>query len=120
MERDDRSIVSLEMHYLPRMAPNLPESSHEMIRDMITSKFENVEIAKVIGYSPNTVRSIGLNAPFYRTTKAPLNGGGRKRSITPPMLVALREQLQEKPSYINITRLIFCKRSLEYRRQLLV
>ncbi len=30
-------------------------------------------------------------------TKAPLDDGGRKRSITPPMLDALREHVREKP-----------------------
>lgn len=82
---------------VPRMAPNFPESSHEMIRDMIISKFENVEIAKAVGCSPNTVRNVRLNLHVYGNTKAPPNGGGRKRSITPPMLDALREYLQEKP-----------------------
>jgi hypothetical protein len=52
------------------MASNLPESSHEMILDMITSKFENVEIAKVIGYSPNTVRNNQIEPTVYRATKA--------------------------------------------------
>ena len=48
-----------------------------MIRDMIISKFENVEIAKVVGCSPNTVRNIRLNLQClrYENTKAPLNGG---------------------------------------------
>lgn len=46
------------------MAPNLPRSSHEMIRDMMGSKFENVEIAEVVGCSANTVRE--HQSPFQR------------------------------------------------------
>lgn len=34
---------------------------------------------------------------FFGTMKAPWNGGGRPRSITPSMLEALREHLVEKP-----------------------
>jgi len=62
---------SRESTQLPRMAPNLPESSHEMIRDMIISKFENAEIAKAVGCGPNTVRNIRLNLYIYGSTKAP-------------------------------------------------
>src|SRR5580704_9367556 len=68
-----------------------------MIRDMIISKCENVEIAKAVPCSLVTGRHLRLNLQGYGSTKAPPNGGGRKRSITPPMLDALREYLQKRP-----------------------
>jgi len=68
-----------------------------MIRDMIISKCENVEIAKAVPCSLVTVRNIRLNLQVYGSTKAPPNGGGRKRSITPPMLDALRKYLRKRP-----------------------
>ena len=67
-----------------------------MIRDMIISKCENIEIAKAVPCSLVTVRHIRLNLQVYGSTKAPPNGGGQKRSITPPMLDALREYLQKR------------------------
>ena len=99
------------------MAPNLPESSHQMIRDMILSKsFKNaVEIAKVAGCSPVTVRNIRLNLHVYGNTKAPPNGGGRKRSITPPMLDALREYLQEKPGSYQYEMVNFLQKEFGVR-----
>jgi hypothetical protein len=68
-----------------------------MICDMIISKCKNIEIANAVRCSPVAVRNIRLNLYAYGSTKAPPNGGGRKRSITPSMLDALREYLQEKP-----------------------
>lgn len=79
------------------MAPNLPDSSYQMIHDMIVSKCDNVEIAKAAHCSSITVRNIRLNLYVYRNTRAPPNGGGRKRSITPSMLDALRDYLQKRP-----------------------
>jgi transposase len=40
---------------------------------------------------------VRLNLRIYGNTRAPPNGGGRKRSITPPMLDTLREYLQKRP-----------------------
>ncbi|KFZ04583.1 hypothetical protein V502_10041 [Pseudogymnoascus sp. VKM F-4520 (FW-2644)] len=84
------------------MAPSLPESSHQMIRDMIVSKCDNVEIAKAAHCSRVTVRNIRLNLNVYGNTKAPPNGGGRKRSITPAMLDALRDILVEKARFTSV------------------
>jgi transposase len=80
------------------MAPHLAESQHAMIQDMATSKlFENGEIANTVGCSSRGVRRIKQNLHFYGKTKAPSNGVGRPRSVTPPMLDALCEHLLEKP-----------------------
>jgi transposase len=50
-----------------------------------------------LGCSPRGVRRIKQNLHFYGKTKAPSNGVGRPRSVTPPMLDALCEHLLEKP-----------------------
>jgi hypothetical protein len=54
-------------------------------------------MADVAGCSIRSVKYIRSNIRAFGTTKAPWNGGGRPRSITPPMLEALREYLLEKP-----------------------
>jgi transposase len=80
------------------MAPHLADSQHAMIQDMVTSKlFKDEEIAKTVGCSPRGVQRIKQNLYFYGKTKAPSNGVGRPRRVTPPMLEALCEHLLEKP-----------------------
>lgn len=95
------------------MAPNLPESSHQMIRDMIISKCKNVEIAKAVPCSLVTVRHVRLNLRVYGSTKAPPNGGGRKRRISPSMLDALREYLQKKPGSYQYEMKDFLQKEFE-------
>ena len=69
-----------------------------LINDMLTSKsLKAHEIVEVAGCSPRSVRAIQSNLRQYGTTKAPPNGGGCPRDITPPMFDALRERLLEKP-----------------------
>lgn len=84
------------------MAPNLAESQHAVIGDMIHSKlFKANEIAEVTGCSRRSICAINRNLRCFGSTKAPPNGVGRPRSVTPPMLDALREHLQENPgSYL--------------------
>ena len=79
------------------MAPNLAESQHAQIRDMILSNRPAAEIADVVGCSERSVFAIKSNPRGFGSTKAPSNGVGRPRSITPPMLDALCEHLLEKP-----------------------
>jgi transposase len=55
------------------------------------------QMATVAGCSKRSVKAIRSNLRHFHSTKAPANGGGRRRSITPPMLGALRERLLEKP-----------------------
>lgn len=95
------------------MAPNLPESSHQAIRDMIVSKCDNVEIAKAAHCSRVTVRNIRLNLHVYGNTRAPQNGGGRKRSITPPMIDALRDYLQKRPGSYQYEMKDFIQKEFE-------
>ena len=80
------------------MAPNLAASQRDMIRDMIvTRKLTAAQIADAASCSVGAVKYIRSNLRCFGTVRAPCNGGGRPRSITPPMLEALREHLLEKP-----------------------
>lgn len=89
------------------MAPNLAESQHAQIRDMILSNRHPAEIADVVGYSERSVVVIQLNLLHFGSTKAPSNGVGRPRSITPPMLDALCEYLLEKPNLYRDEMVLF-------------
>ena len=80
------------------MAPNLAASQRNFIYDMIVNKsFTARRIAEVAGCSIRGVKRFRSNIRFFGTMKAPWNGGGRPRSITPSMLDALREYLPETP-----------------------
>jgi transposase len=92
---------------LPRMAPNLAESQHAQIRDMILSNRPAAEIADVVGCSERSVFAIKSNLRCFSSTKAPSNGVGRPRSITPPMLDALCEYLLEKPGLYRDEMVLF-------------
>jgi hypothetical protein len=82
---------------LPRMAPNLAESLHAQIRYIILSNRPAAEIADVVGCSERSAFAIKSNLRCFSSTKAPSNGVGRPRSITPLMLDALCEYLLEEP-----------------------
>lgn len=84
------------------MAPNLAKSQHTQIRDMIISKFANATIARTVRCSTRFMQKIRLNLRCFGTTKAPPNGIGRCRTITPPMLSALLERLVEISSYTKM------------------
>jgi transposase len=64
---------------------------------MTLSNCPPTEIANVIGCSKRTVYAIQSNLHYFGSIKAPLNGVGRPRSITPPILDALYKYLLEKP-----------------------
>ncbi|KAL0933551.1 uncharacterized protein CTRU02_212514 [Colletotrichum truncatum] len=90
------------------MAPNLAASQHELIRDMISSRqFTNVSIANAAGCSARTVYNIRANLECFGNTRAPPNGVGRPRSITPPMLSALCDRLIEKPDLYRDEMIVF-------------
>lgn len=48
--------------------------------------------------SKQSIVRIRSNLKVFGNVRAPRNGIGRPRSITPPMLEALREHLTEKPT----------------------
>jgi hypothetical protein len=79
------------------MAPNLAESQHVQICDMILSERPTAEIADVAGCSTRAIYRINKNLCCFGFTKAPSNSVGRPRSITPPILDALCEYLLKKP-----------------------
>lgn len=80
------------------MAPHLASSQHDLIRDMIVDgSLTAAQMATAAGCSMRSVKAIRSNLRHFDSTTAPANGGGRRRSITPPMLDALREHLLEKP-----------------------
>ena len=76
----------------------MADSQRNLVHDLIVGSSHTAnEIANVAGCSARSVKSIRSNIRTFGTAKAPWNGGGRPRSITPPMLEALREHLFEKP-----------------------
>jgi hypothetical protein len=97
MEASTKVARSLKVNSLPRMAPNLAESQHAQIRDMILSNRPPAKIADAVSCSRRSVFAIKSNLRSFGSTKAPSNGVGWPRSITPPMLEALCEYLLEKP-----------------------
>jgi transposase len=90
------------------MAPNLAKSQIDLITGMNSSElFTGSEIANAANCSARAVRRIRTNIHYYGTPRAPRNGGGRKRSITPPMLEALCEHLLEKPGLYQSEMILF-------------
>jgi hypothetical protein len=88
------------------MAPRLAASQHDMITDMIASKsLKAVDMAAAAGCSDRTIRNIRSNLRCFGSSRAPFNGGGRCRQITPVMLEALRERLLEKPGMYTLMHL---------------
>jgi hypothetical protein len=79
------------------MAPNLALSQHVLIQSIIESKLQGEEAptdkltAKLATCSLRAVRR-------YRS-KAPSNGSGRPKIITPHMLTTLHDQLSIRPFY---------------------
>jgi hypothetical protein len=64
---------------------------------IVDKKLKTRQMANVAECSERSIKAIRLNIHYYGTIKAPPNGGGRPRSITPLMLKALCDHLLEKP-----------------------
>jgi hypothetical protein len=64
---------------------------------ILDKKLKTHEIANVAECSERSIKAIRSNLYSFGTTKAPPNGGGRARSITPHMLEVLCKHLLEKP-----------------------
>lgn len=79
------------------MAPNLTDSQHDQIRDMIKCGCKNAAIADAVRCNVRSVKRIRSKLRCFGTTRAPPNGVGRRRIITPPMLKVLLDHLLEKP-----------------------
>lgn len=91
----------------PTMAPNLIKSQQDIFNNMIHSKSTNTEIAEAARCKPRAIREIRSKIHYLGTPKAPRNGPGRKRSITPPMLNALCEYLLERPGLYQSEMIVF-------------
>jgi len=65
---------------------------------MIASKkLSAAKMANAADCSKRSIKRIRSNIRCFGTTRAPSNGAGRRRSITPFMLQALKQHLLEKP-----------------------
>jgi len=82
----------------PKMAPRLPLSKLEMIRDMIHSgSLTTSEMAQAAECSERSIINIRNNLRFFGHVRAPSTRVGRRRSITPPMIQTMCDHLLEKP-----------------------
>jgi len=65
---------------------------------MVLSKsFKTAQIADVAGCSSRSIKAIKSNLRSFGSTKAPFNGAGRPRTLTPTMLEALLDHLTARP-----------------------
>lgn len=81
------------------MAPNLNPPQLELIHHMIESNsLTSPQMAHAAGCSKQSILHIRSNLTVFGKVRAPRNGVGRPRSITPSMLEALCEHLMEKPT----------------------
>ncbi|KAI2669605.1 transcriptional regulator family: Helix-turn-helix [Penicillium roqueforti] len=81
------------------MAPNLKPAHLDFIHHMIQSNSLTAsQMAHAANCSKQTILHIQSNLRAFGNVRAPRNGVGRPRSITPPMLEALCEHLMEKPA----------------------
>lgn len=85
------------------MAPNIALAQRRLIEDAIYVKLRggnaptDEDIAKIAASTTRTVRRNRSNLFRFGTTRAPSNGAGRPKTITPNMLTALRDQLVLNP-----------------------
>jgi len=85
------------------MAPNLAVSTHELTQNIINSKLQgdqgptDDQTAKIAYCSARAIRRHRQNVLLFGSTKAPSNGAGRPKTITPPMLTALCDKLAIVP-----------------------
>lgn len=91
------------------MAPTLEPWQLELIRDMIqdSQSYTNAEIAKAAQCTPRSISTARSNLRCFGRARAPPNGIGRRRTITPPMLEALCERLFEMPDLYQGEMVVF-------------
>jgi transposase len=90
------------------MAPRLARSQLALIEATMHDTSLNDEQRAEIGEcTTRTIRRIRSNTCCFGSPKAPSNGAGRPRSITPPMLDALCERLIEKPYLYQDEMVVF-------------
>lgn len=80
------------------MAPRLPTSKLQFIRDMIESQMLTTsQMAEEAECSERTIKNIRKNLRQFGNVHAPPNRIGRRPTLTPSMLEALCDHLLEKP-----------------------
>jgi transposase len=90
-----------------------------MIHDMLTSKMQgdddlkDDDIAANAGCSTRAVRYCRSNMLLYGSTKAPSNGAGRPKHLTPPMLTALFSQLHINPGMHQREMVAFLRKEFD-------
>jgi len=89
------------------MAPNLTQLQLEIIDNMILSESTDTEIAEAAGCTPRSLRDMRSKVHYLGTPRAPRNGIGRKRSMTPSMLNALCGHLLEKLGLYQSEMIVF-------------
>ena len=94
---------------LRNMAPRLAVSQLDLIRDALLSSppLTTSQIARIADCSPRSVRTIRSNLHCFGNVRAPPNGIGRRRSVTPLMLNALCDHLLEKPDLYQDEMVLF-------------
>ncbi|RYC79043.1 hypothetical protein BFJ63_vAg18078 [Fusarium oxysporum f. sp. narcissi] len=95
------------------MAPNLAACQHALIHDMILAGYKNAVVARTANCRASSVRRIRANMRCYGSTKAPSNGVGRRRFLTPPMLTALLDRLAVKPNMYRDEMVEFLEKEFE-------
>jgi transposase len=85
------------------MAPNLAVSTHELTQNIINSRLQgdqgptDDQTANIAYCSARAIRRHRRNVLLFGSTKAPSNGAGRPKTVTPPMLTALCDKLVIDP-----------------------
>ncbi|BCS00026.1 uncharacterized protein AKAW2_50367A [Aspergillus luchuensis] len=80
------------------MAPNLPQSTLDLIHDMIVDgKLSLSQMAANAGCSKPTIIAIRSNLRMFGSVRAPPVKSGRPRRLTTAMMDALCDHLLEKP-----------------------
>ncbi|KAI7762986.1 hypothetical protein LZL87_014405 [Fusarium oxysporum] len=95
------------------MAPNLAACQHALIHDMILAGFKNAVIARTANCRASSVARIRTNMRCYGLTKAPPNGVGRSRLLSPPMLTALLDRLAVNPNMYRDEMVEFLEKEFE-------
>jgi hypothetical protein len=63
---------------------------------ILDGSLTQVEVANVAGCSDRAIRNKDTNMRLFGNARAPANGAGRQRLITPPMLAGLEPPREEQ------------------------
>ncbi|KAF5658012.1 transposase [Fusarium heterosporum] len=80
---------------------------------MILAGYKNAVVARTANCRASSVRRIRANMRCYGSTKAPPNGIGRRRFLSPPMLTALLDRLAVKPNMYRDKMVEFLEKEFE-------